>query len=54
MTAAKIDPTLMSSTITPKPDPNSAANSSASTTGRGPPASGTSSSGAVNSTQPTT
>ena len=42
MTAAKIDPMLMSSSITPKPDPNSARKSNASTTGIGPLASGTS------------
>jgi hypothetical protein len=46
MTAAKIDPTVMSRIITPIPEPNSARKSSASTIGRPPPAAGTSSSGA--------
>ena len=43
---------LMSSTITPNPEPNSAANSMARTIERLPCASGHSTSGAVNSRQP--
>jgi hypothetical protein len=55
MTTAKIEPMLMSSTITPKPLVNSAANSIARTTGpRADDASGTSASGAVNTRQPAT
>jgi hypothetical protein len=55
MTTAKIAPMLMSSTMTPKPLANSAANSIASTAApRVADASGTSASGAVNSRQPAT
>lgn len=55
MTTAKIAPMLMSSTMTPKPLANSAANSIASTAGpRTADASGTSASGAVNTRQPVT
>ena len=52
ITAAKIAPMLMSSTITPNLDPNSAANSMASTSKWLPCASGHNTSGAVNSRQP--
>jgi hypothetical protein len=52
ITAAKIAPMLISSTITPKPEMNSAANSTASTSGSLPWASGQATSGAVNSRQP--
>jgi hypothetical protein len=50
--AWKIEPAAMSSSMTPSPEPNSARNSIARTTGLGPPAAGTSSSGAGNRTQP--
>ena len=50
--AAEIAPPVMSSIITPMPLKNSARNSMPSTSGRAPPASGTSISGAGNSTQP--
>ena len=42
---------LMSSTMTPNPEMNSAAISIPRISSRGPPASGTSTSGAVNTTQ---
>jgi hypothetical protein len=47
MIAAKITPMVMSSTISPNPDTNSAANSMARTSGMAPCASGHSTSGAV-------
>jgi hypothetical protein len=53
ITAAKIAPALMSSSITPNPEPSSARNRHRRTTGSGPPASGTSRNGAENTKHPT-
>ncbi len=52
ITAAKIEPMLMSRTMTPNPAPSSAPKSRASTSVLGPPASGTSANGAGKSTDP--
>jgi hypothetical protein len=51
-TAAKIVPMLMSRIITPNPETNSAVNSIPRITGRGPAASGTSSTGTGYTMQP--
>ena len=53
MSAALIDPAVMSRIITPIPEKNSARNSSAITSACEPPASGTRISGAGKSTDPT-
>ena len=52
ITAAKMLPAVMSRIITPTPEPNSARKRQASTSGSGPPASGTSTRAAVNSSVP--
>ena len=54
ITAAKIAPMLMSSTMTPYPERNSAVNTMIRISGRGPVASGMRTMGAVNTTQPRT